>query len=56
VYYIDPLDSMTDSSSWPVGSMYEAVDSYNRTLERIGEAYPALRKELGMPEVPAQVE
>lgn len=56
VYYIDPLDSMTDSSSWPVGSMWEAIESYNRTLERIGEAYPALREELKQPAVPAQVE
>ena len=55
-YYIDPLDPELDSSSWPVGSLYEGIDSYNRTMGRIGEVYPALRAELGLSTVAASLE
>ena len=55
-YYIDPLDPSLSSDAWPVGSTAYGVESYNRTMGRIGDAYPALRAELGQSEVPASVE
>lgn len=54
-YQIIGLDG-EDPWSWGAGDTYAAIASYNRTLGRLSEAYPAYRAEKGQREVPAYIE
>ncbi len=55
-FVIVPLDYELDVSQWSTGNLSEAVDSYNRTLGRLGEVYPSVRLELGNTTVPESLE
>ena len=50
-FIIVPLDYTLETSLWSTSLLSEAISSYNRTIERIGEVYPALRNSLGNDEV-----
>ncbi|MBR3004697.1 MAG: CapA family protein [Lachnospiraceae bacterium] len=56
VFAIVPLDWKIDASDWETWSTGEAIDSYNRTLGRLGDVYPALRSRLGNETVPEYIE
>ena len=45
-----------DPWSWGAGDTYAAINSYNRTLERLSEAYPAYRAEKGQSQVAGSIE
>ena len=49
-YQIIALDE-TDPWSWGAGDTYSAIDSYNRTLGRLGSAYTSYRARKGQSEV-----
>ena len=50
-FIIVPLDYTLDTSLWSTSLLSDAIDSYNRTIERLGGIYPALRNSLGNDEV-----
>jgi len=56
VYALVALDQSMITNKWQTSHLDEAIDSYNRTLERIGYAYPALREWLGNAPVKESVE
>ena len=56
VFAIVPLDWKIDANDWETWSTGEAIDSYNRTLGRLGDVYPALRSRLGNETVPEYIE
>ncbi len=55
-FVIVPLDYELDVSQWDTTNLSEAVDSYNRTLGRLGEVFPSVRLELGNTSVPESLE
>ena len=52
VFAVVPLDWKVDAYDWATAYTGQATDSYNRTLERLGTVYPALRERLGEEKVP----
>lgn len=54
-YQIIALDG-TDPWSWGAGDTYSAIESYNRTLGRLSDAYPEFRAEKGQSAVPSWLE
>lgn len=56
VYSIVALDQDMLTDRWQTVSLSDAKDSYNRTMERLGEAYPWLRDYLGQPPVKSYIE
>ena len=56
VYRIVPLDEKINADKWQTSAISEAKASYNRTMERLGYAYPALRDYLGTAPVKEEIE
>ena len=56
VFEVVPLDYNLASQTWDTDNTAEAVASYNRTLGRLGEVYPEVRKSLGLQAVPAELQ
>lgn len=54
-YQVIALDN-TDPGSWGATDTFAAVESYNRTLGRVGDAYPAFRARKNQPEVTTYLE
>ncbi len=54
-YTIVPLDYKLSVDDWRTYNVYDASDSYNRTLGRLGEVYPSVRLELGVEEVASEI-
>ena len=46
----------TDPWSWGAADPYSAIESYNRTLGRLGDAYPAFRSSKGQSDVLTYIE
>ncbi|MCF0142410.1 MAG: CapA family protein [Parasporobacterium sp.] len=55
-YAVVTMDSNEPVGNWPAYDTYSAMESYNRTMGRIGEEYYEVRKELGNAEQPAVIE
>jgi len=55
-FEIIPLDPDKDSWDWPVSDHYYGVESYNRTIGRLGEAFTAYRAGQGQPDIPTELE
>lgn len=54
-YQIMALEG-TDPWSWGAADPYSAIESYNRTLGRLGDAYPAFRSSKGQSDVLTYIE
>lgn len=54
-FEIIPLDYKTDVASWPGYDTALQVESYNRTIGRLGDAYIAFRKDHGQPDIPLEL-
>ena len=53
-FVIIPLDPVLSPDSWPVSDTYAGIESYNRTMGRLGEAYFSFREAHGQEKIAAE--